>query len=101
MRSEVGEALESFKHAFFVPSRNRREQMLQRMGMGELSEDELPRDILTVLLANRQEQNLDDDMILREVAFFMQAGSHSSANALTHTFHELHQWCLSHPEDRE
>ena len=28
---EVGEALESFKHAFFVPSRDRREQMLQRM----------------------------------------------------------------------
>ena len=41
VRSEVGEALESFKHAFFVPSRERRDQMLQRMGKGELSEDEL------------------------------------------------------------
>jgi hypothetical protein len=30
----------------------------------------------------------------------MQAGSHSSANALTHCFHEITQWCLTHPEDR-
>ena len=101
VRDEVGAALDAFKQQFFEPSRARREQILQRIGTGDLSEDDAPRDILTVLLANRLEQNLDDDMILREVAFFMQAGSHSSANALTHTFHELHQWCLSHPEDRE
>jgi cytochrome P450 len=61
----------------------------------------MPRDILTVLLANRADQDLDDDMILREVAFFMQAGSHSSANALTHSFHEIDQWCRSHPTDRD
>ena len=101
VRDEVGAALDAFKQQFFEPSRARREQILQRIGTGDLSEDDAPRDILTVLLANRLEQDLDDDMILREVAFFMQAGSHSSANALTHTFHELHQWCLSHPEDRE
>ena len=101
VRDEVGAALDAFKQQFFEPSRARREQILQRIGTGDLSEDDAPRDILTVLLANRLEQDLDDDMILREVAFFMQAGSHSSANALTHTFHELYQWCLSHPEDRE
>ena len=101
VRDEVGGALDAFKQRFFEPSRARREQILQRIGTGDLSKDDAPRDILTVLLANRLEQDLDDDMILREVAFFMQAGSHSSANALTHTFHELHQWCLSHPEDRE
>lgn len=81
VRDEVGAALEAFKQQFFKPSRARREQILQRIGTGDLSEDDAPRDILTVLLANRLEQDLDDDMILREVAFFMQAGSHSSANA--------------------
>lgn len=101
VRDEVGAALDAFKQHFFEPSRARREQILQRIGTGHLSEDDAPRDILTVLLANRLDQDLDDDMILREVAFFMQAGSHSSANALTHAFHELHQWCSSHPEDRE
>ena len=100
VRGEVENALQGFKEQFFEPSKTRRECLLRRIAAGELAEESAPRDILTVLLANRDEQDLNDDMILREVAFFMQAGSHSSANALTHCFHEITQWCLAHPEDR-
>ena len=100
VRGEVANALQGFKEQFFEPSKIRRESLLRRIAAGELAEESAPRDILTVLLANRDEQDLNDDMILREVAFFMQAGSHSSANALTHCFHEITQWCLTHPEDR-
>jgi cytochrome P450 len=100
VRGEVADALVQFQEQFFAPSQHRREQLLRAEAAGDLSEDQLPRDILTVLLANRDQQDLDDDMILREVAFFMQAGSHSSANALTHSFHEIHRWCAEHPEDR-
>ena len=100
VREEVAKALQAFKEQFFEPSKVRRESLLRRIALGEMAEESAPRDILTVLLANRGEQDLDDDMILREVAFFMQAGSHSSANALTHCFHEIIQWCLTHPEDR-
>ena len=100
VREEVANALQAFKEQFFEPSKTRRESLLRRIAAGELAEESAPRDILTVLLANRDEQDLNDDMILREVAFFMQAGSHSSANALTHCFHEITQWCLTHPEDR-
>ena len=100
VRGEVANALQAFKEQFFEPSKTRRECLLHRIAAGQLAEESAPRDILTVLLANRDEQDLNDDMILREVAFFMQAGSHSSANALTHCFHEITQWCLTHPEDR-
>ena len=100
VREEVANALQAFKQQFFEPSKARRESLLRRIAAGELAEESAPRDILSVLLANRDEQDLDDDMILREVAFFMQAGSHSSANALTHCFHEIIHWCLTHPEDR-
>jgi cytochrome P450 len=100
VRGEVANALQAFKEQFFEPSKARRESLLRSIAAGELAEESAPRDILTVLLANRDEQDLDDDMILREVAFYMQAGSHSSANALTHCFHEITQWCLTHPEDR-
>jgi len=44
---------------------------------------------------------MDDAMIRREVAFFMQAASHSSANSMVHAFHEITRWCSEHPEDRE
>lgn len=99
VREEVATALAHFNERFLLPSKNRREQLLKQIAEGTLLEDDAPRDILTVLLANRDEQGIDDDMILREVAFFMQAGSHSSANALTHAFHEIHQWCSAHPQD--
>jgi cytochrome P450 len=101
VREEVAAALAQFNKQFLCPSRSRREALLQQLDEGSLTEDEVPRDILTVLLANRADQDLDDDMILREVAFFMQAGSHSSANALTHSFHEINEWCRHHPEDRD
>ena len=100
VRGQVTKALQEFKEQFFEPSKARRESLLRRIAAGKLAEESAPRDILSVLLANQDEQDLDDDMILREVAFFMQAGSHSSANALTHCFHEITQWCLTHPEDR-
>ena len=100
VRREVAKALREFKEQFFEPSKARRESLLRRIAAGEMAEESAPRDILSVLLANQHKQDLDDDMILREVAFFMQAGSHSSANALTHCFHEITQWCLTHQEDR-
>ena len=101
VRHEVAAELAQFNEQFLLPSKSRREALLQQIADGSLAEEEAPRDILTVLLANRTDQDLDDDMILREVAFFMQAGSHSSANALTHSFHEINEWCRRHPEDRD
>jgi cytochrome P450 len=100
VRGEVADALAQFNARFLTPSKRRRKAILEQISRGNLPEEQAPRDILTVLLANRDDQDLNDDMILREVAFFMQAGAHSSANALTHTFHELDRWCEAHPEDR-
>ena len=100
VRREVSEALDQFNEQFLLPSKSRREALIKRISERDLPEEAAPRDILGVLLSNRTDQDLDDDMILREVAFFMQAGSHSSANALTHCFHEIDEWCRRHPNDR-
>jgi Cytochrome P450 len=55
---------------------------------------------LTILLRNKKKLNLSNDIIRREVAFYLQAGSHSTANASTHAFHELNEWIKDHPEDK-
>jgi cytochrome P450 len=101
VREEVSAALAEFDQTFLTPSKLRRELILKEIESGVAVEDDMPRDILSVLLANRDEQDLDDNMILREVAFFMQAGAHSSANALTHSFHDITQWCQTHPDDAQ
>ena len=99
VRCEVASALATFDDLFFQPSLTRREGLLREIASGDRSEEEAPRDILGILLANRDAHGLDLAMIRREVAFFLQAGSHSSANAMVHAFHEIETWCDENPED--
>ncbi|MEL7043959.1 MAG: cytochrome P450, partial [Pseudomonadota bacterium] len=96
---EVGAAMDLFDERFFQHSLARREAMLAAKAKGKLADEELPRDVLTVLLANREEQGLDLETIRREVAFFLQAASHSTANSTVHAFHEISSWTREHPED--
>ena len=67
---------------------------------GLISKENLTRDVLTTLLLKQDELNLSDDLFLREIAFFMQAGAHSTANSTVHAFHEIMTWCESHPGDK-
>ena len=55
-------------------------------------EEELPRDVLTVLLRNQDSIELTDELIEREIAFYLQAGSHSTANSMVHAVNEIFSW---------
>ncbi|MFT4824495.1 MAG: cytochrome P450 [Halioglobus sp.] len=98
--AEVEQALEQFDQEFFQPSKARREHALQQFERGELSEDQLPRDILTVLLQNRDALSMDDALMRREIGFFLQAGFHSTGNSTVHAFHEIYNWLQEHPEEK-
>jgi cytochrome P450 len=99
--AEVAEALEQFDRDFFTVSYERRVELVGRFRAGELAEDELPRDVLTALLVSQAELGLGRTDIRREVAFYLQAGSHSSANAFTHAMDDLFTWFVDHPDDRQ
>ena len=98
---EVTEALGVFEEKFLIPSKNRRSKILKQFNDKKVNEDDLPRDVLTVLLRNVDGINLDDDLIKREIAFYLQAGSHSTANSMVHALHEIFEWMEKHPEDKE
>lgn len=85
VRGEVRAALEELRSSFLVPSIARREEALRR------NDETLPRDVLTLLLRDREKLGLSDEVILREMAFFLQAGSHSTANSTVHALHEIFQ----------
>ena len=59
----------------------------------EIKKEQLPRDVLTILLLNEDKIELSDEIIKREIAFYLQAGSHSTANSMTHALHEIYTWC--------
>ena len=100
VRAEVRLALEEFDDAFLTPSRERRMKIVNAFERGDVDESELPRDVMTILLKNREKLNLPDDVFRRELAFYLQAGAHSTANSTTHAMHEILSWCGAHPDAR-
>ena len=92
VEKEVLDALDIFEIDFLKPSIEKRLKLISAYNNAEIGKDQLPRDVLTVLLMNEDNINLDDDIIKKEIAFYLQAGSHSTANSMTHAFHEISNW---------
>ena len=90
---EIREAIDEFRERFFLPSRARRLALLEQYRAGTLSEEDLPRDILTILLMHDAELAMPDELMVREVAFFYLAASHTSVHTLVHATNELFNWC--------
>jgi cytochrome P450 len=89
--AEVRDALATFQD-FLKPSWQRRQSLIDAYNHDDLPESELPRDVLTVLLRNQDNIELPLDVITREIAFYLQAGSHSTANSMVHAVHEIFSW---------
>jgi cytochrome P450 len=90
-----------FEAEFLAPSIARRHELIQKWRAGEISEDSLPLDILTVLLRNEDSLHIDQQTMVREIAFFLLAGAHTSATAFVRTIDNLFGWLAKHPEDAE
>ena len=97
LNAEVAAALAALDVEFLQASVARREALLAEVRAGQRNEADLPRDVLTIILQGREELGLSDDQLLREIAFYMQAGSHSTANSAVHALYEILQWADNDP----
>ncbi len=97
---EIQRTLDEFDTRFFTPSAERRREAIKRFEAGEIGEDDLPMDVLTVLLRNEDAIDIARDLVLRETAFYFLAGAHTSVHSLGHIVDHLLTWCEEHPEDR-
>lgn len=85
VRSAVRTTYAEFDRDFVRPSRARRAALIDLVRRGELGEGELPQDVLTVLLLHLEDPQLDladDGHVVREVATYLQGGTHTSAQTL-------------------
>lgn len=101
VRAEVREAMEHFTSDFFMPSMERRREIIRQIDLGELPEADLPKDVLTTLLRNEDRLELPFEVILREISFYLQAGAHSTGNAFTHNVDDLLTWGETRPVELE
>lgn len=88
VRALVRDAYAEFDRDFVRPAWQRRQAMIDAVRRGDASEASLPQDILTVLLLHRGEAALeldDDARVVREVATYLQGGTHTSAQTLVNS----------------
>lgn len=83
VRALVRSTHEDFEGRYVRPAMVRRAALLEAAASGPSVE--VPHDILTVLLQHRADPalELDDGRIVREVATYLQGGTHTSAQTLT------------------
>jgi cytochrome P450 len=94
VRREVEEALERFVNEFLAPSIARRRALLDAGSAPERL------DVLTVLLENSDRVDLPEEVLIREMGFYLQAGAHSTANSMVHAMHEIFTWLEVEPGNR-
>ncbi|GIX14884.1 MAG: hypothetical protein KatS3mg118_2843 [Paracoccaceae bacterium] len=95
VRAEVRAALAEFVPRFLEPAIARRRALI---AAGTPEEDQ-PRDVLTVILRDGDPAEFPPELIAREIAFYLQAGAHSTANSTIHAFHDIWCWMRDHPAD--
>jgi len=98
-RAEVAAAMAAFDAEFLAPSIARRRALLAEVEAGARGEADLPRDVLTTLLRNEDDLHLPDDVVLREICFFLLAGAHTSATAFVRTLHQVLEMEDARPDD--
>ena len=101
IRADIQRGLDAFDTQFFTPSLRRREALLAAHARGEISEADLPRDMLLAMLQGNEELRASHDVLMKEMAFYLMAGAHTSIHSMTHAVHEFLEWVKAHPEDRE
>jgi cytochrome P450 len=87
-----------FTEEFVRPAMARRAALVARFRVGEIKEEQLPRDLLTQLLL--APHPIDEDDIVRECIVFLAASNTSTTSAACFTILELDEWLKAHPDDR-
>jgi cytochrome P450 len=88
IRQLVYDAYLRFERDYVRSARELRQSLLDQHARGEIGADDLTNDILTVLLQHRADpaQDFGDEgRIVREVATYLQGGTHTSAQVLSHS----------------
>lgn len=98
---DAGDAAKAkYEERFFRPSLERRQRLLADVEDGRLAEDDLPKDLMTLIAARVDPRWSDDGLAIRETLLVMRATVGSSTQAMVRVIDEVWRWLDEHPEDR-
>ncbi len=95
-------AKREFTERWFEPALAERVELIRRHEAGEIGEDAVPLDLLTLVAAHADPAfEADPDLPVRHAIIdFLHAGTGTSVGAVAHAVNELERWWREHPEDR-
>ena len=90
---------EQFDNEFFAPSVKRRKEIIARIRNGELTQDDLPRDLVSLMYFHWNDE-WDSELPLREATLFVVAATQTTTHAVPHLIRHLDEWFAENPKDR-
>lgn len=96
-------AKDVFAERWVRPALEARRDLVRRHDAGEIGDDALPHDLLTMVAAHADPAfDSDPDLPVRHAVIdFLHAGTGTSVGGVVHTANELERWWRDHPADRE
>ncbi len=98
--NRILEVRDAFDRDFFAPSVARRRALIERHRQGEIGDDELPVDLITMLYGHWND-DWDDGLPIREACLFLVAATQTTTHAVPHLIAHLDEWFDSHPPESE
>ena len=88
----------AFIDEFYAPAAARRETLVKEHHAGNVPDEDLPLDLITLMLLHRSE-DWDEGLIARESILYLAGATFTTSAATSHAVTELDRWLRSHPED--
>lgn len=92
------EARREIVEKYYRPSLARRRDLVARVAAGELTPDDLPLDLVTLIAQGADPAWLDPAMGEREALFLLAAAVHTTSSALIWALREIYEWLDLHPQ---
>jgi cytochrome P450 len=92
-------AKEQFVERFFVPSLARRRALVASVAIGEITEEDLPHDVMTFIASDADPDYREPGLAAREVLLFVRSAIGTSSHAISYAAVDIDAWCKAHPED--
>ncbi|MEM7568522.1 MAG: cytochrome P450 [Pseudomonadota bacterium] len=96
----IKQAMADFDARYLTPSLERRRDAKAAVDAGKMDKDDLPKDVLMMLVLGQDDLGMTELDLLKEGIFYTLAGAHTTIHSLGHAIHELFEWLDAHPEDK-
>lgn len=97
-------AMQDLARDYLQPSLDRRIALAKRLKAGEVTREDLPRDMLMSLCLAEDLSRPDDGLripyVWRQCALFLTASIKTTSHSMPHIMVHIDEWIKAHPEDR-